>query len=140
MDKKEIIEILYFEKKKTLTEISKDLNITVGYVTKILKQNNIYITEKERRKRENLSKRRAKQKELIYGQRRQKKGDESSYFALKNSHEQASRELSKRNNLGTQAIKKWNSSAYKYNSDKNRYEFDAGSALRPNDLPKYIKV
>lgn len=140
MDKKMLIEKLYFEEKITLTEIAKKLDITVGYVTRILKQNENYITEKESRKKENQTKRREKQKELIYKKRKSKQSNQLSYQALINSHVQASRELSKSSAIGIQALKKWNSSAYKFDAENNRYEFDAGSALRPNDFPKYIKI
>ena len=139
MNKQETIENLYFEEKKNLTEISKILNITVGYISRILKKNDKYAKEKEKRKNENLSKRRNVQKKLIYKNRKQK-GIDLSYIALQNSHEEASKELSKSSKLSTDAIRKWCGSAYKYNSAKKRYEFDAGRAAKPADLPQYIKV
>lgn len=139
MNKQETIENLYFEEKKNLTEISKILNITVGYISRILKKNDKYAKEKEKRKSENLIKRRNLQKKLIYKNRKQK-GIDLVYIALQNSHEEATRELSKSSKLGTEAIRKWCGSAYKYNASKKRYEFDAGSSAKPADLPQYIKI
>lgn len=140
MKKKEEIEELYFKDKKILTEIAEKLNVSVSYVTKILKRNEMYSIEKEKRKKENCMKRREKQKHIIYENRKQKKKTDISYQALKNSHEQAAKELSQGKIIGTEALRKWCSSAYKYNPDKRRYEFDAGTSIRSIDLPQYIKV
>lgn len=139
MNNKETIESLYFEEKKNLTEISKILNVTVGYISKILKQNKDYMIEKERRKQENLTKRRNIQKDMIYSKRKQK-GIDLGYIELQNAHEQAAKELSKSSRIGTEALRKWCSSAYKYNPLKKRYEFDAGSSAKSVDLPQYIKA
>lgn len=139
MNKKEIIQDMYFNEKKTLTEISKTLDLTVGYISKILKKNEKYLEEKQKRKDENLAKRRSLQKEMIYKGRKQKEID-LEYIALQNQHEQAAREFSKTRRLGTEAIRKWCSGAYKYNSSKRRYEFDAGNSVKPADLLQYIKV
>lgn len=140
MEKNKVIERLYFEEKKTLTEIAEKLKVSVSYITKVLKKNEMYNVEKEKRKEENLAKRRLKQKEIIYNRRRQKKNSDSSYLALKSSHEQASRELSKSRTFGTEALRQWCLGAYKYNPEKKRYEFDAGTSVRSIDLPQYIKV
>lgn len=139
MNNKETIESLYFEEKKNLTEISKILNITVGYISKILKQNKKYVVEKERRKKVNYVKRRKVQKDMIYKQRKNKEID-LGYIEVQNAHEQAARELSKSSKIGTEAIRKWCSSAYNYNPLKKRYEFDADGLAKSADLPKYIKV
>ena len=139
MNKKEIIQDMYFNEKKTLTEISKKLDLTVGYISRILKKNEKYLEEKQKRKDENLAKRRSLQKEMIYKGRKQKEID-LEYIALQNQHEQAAREFSKTRRLGTEAIRKWCSGAYKYNSSKRRYEFDEGNSVKPADLPQYIKV
>lgn len=139
MDKKTHIQNLYFNEEKTLTEIAKKLNTSVSYISKILRANKLYLIEKEKRKRENLSKRRIKQKEIIYKNRKNKEKD-LSYYELKSAHEQASKELSKSRKLGTEAIRKWCGTSYKYNKKKNRYEFQEDKSLRSLDLPKYIKA
>lgn len=139
MNKKKIIEEMYFIDKNTLTEISKKLNVTVGYISRILKENDKYLEEKQRRIKDNLAKRRSLQKEKIY-QNRKKKGIDLEYIALQNKHDEAAKELSKSSRLGAEVIRKWCGSAYKYNSKKKRYEFDAGNSVKPADLPQYIKV
>ena len=139
MDKKDYIQNSYFNEKKTLTEIAKELDTSVSYISKILKTNKMYLIEKEKRKRENLSKRRNKQKEIIYKNRKNKEKD-LSYYELKSAHEQASKELSKSRKLGTEAIRKWCPSVYHYNKKKNMYEFQDDKSIRSLDLPKYIKA
>lgn len=138
MNEKDVIEELYFTQKNNLTEISKKLNKSVSYISRILRNNKNYTSEKELRKKENLKKRRKKQKQIIYKNRKEKPMD-LSYQQLMKAHEEASKELSKGKSMNNETIRKWCSSAYKYNSNKRRYEFDAGNALKPVDLPKYIK-
>lgn len=139
MNKKEDIEILYFKEKMNLTEISKSLNISIGYISQILKNNDKYFEEKERRKKDNLLERRKKQKEKIYSYRRNQKID-FEYINVQNSHKQASKEMSKSHRLGNQTLRKWCGSAYRYNKLKKRYEFDVGNLTKSNDLPQYIKI
>ena len=139
MDKKIHIQNLYFNEEKTLTEIAKELNTSDSYISKILRTNKMYLIEKEKRKRENLRKRRNKQKEIIYKNRKNKEKD-LSYYELKSAHEQASKELSKSRKLATEAIRKSCPNAYHYNKKKNRYEFREDKSLRSLDLPKYIKA
>lgn len=138
MDKVEIINELYFSQEKTLTEISEIINTSVSYISKILRQNERYKIEKEKRKKENLEKRRKIQKDMIYNARKSKIDIE--YIDLKSQHEQASKELSKRSILGNDTLRKWCSSAYKFNKQKNCYEFDTKNLIKPADFPLYIKV
>ena len=133
-----MINELYFEEKKTLTEIAEVINTSVSYISKILRKNEKYNEEKEKRKNENLLKRRKIQKDLIYGKR--KSNIDIEYIKLKTQHEQASMELSKRSILGKDTLRKWCSSAYVYNKNKKRYEFDTKNLNKPSDFPSYIKV
>ena len=130
MDKVEIINELYFSQEKTLTEISEIINTFVSYISKILRKNERYKIEKE--------KRRKIQKDMIYNARKSKIDIE--YIDLKSQHEQASKELSKRRILGNDTLRKWCSSAYKFNKKKNCYEFDTKNLIKPADFPLYIKV
>ena len=57
---------------------------------------------------------------------------------MEEQHRQASLELSKSKYLSNESYRKWNYSAYKYNSSKRRYEFDEKLG-RSYDIPKYIK-
>lgn len=138
MEKVAMINELYFEEKKTLTEIAEVINTSVSYISKILRKNEKYNEEKEKRKNENLLKRRNIQKDLIYGKR--KSNIDIEYIKLKTQHEQASMELSKRSILGKDTLRKWCSSAYVYNKNKKRYEFDTKNLNKPSDFPSYIKV
>lgn len=138
MEKVEMINRLYFEEKKTLTEIAKIINTSVSYISKVLRKDERYKEEKEKRKNDNLKARRDKQKTLIYGNRRNK--IDLEYITMKNQHEQATKELSKSATLGKDTLRKWCSSAYKYNGKKKRYEFDTDNLLKPADFPLYIKA
>ena len=138
MEKVAMINELYFEEKKTLTEIAEVINTSVSYISKILRKNEKYNEEKEKRKNENLLKRRNIQKDLIYGKR--KSNIDIEYIKLKTQHEQASMELSKRSILGKDTLRKWCSSAYVYNKNKKRYEFDTKNLNKPSDFPSYVKV
>ena len=138
MEKVAMINELYFEEKKTLTEIAEVINTSVSYISKIFRKNEQYNEEKEKRKNENLLKRRKVQKDLIYGKR--KSNIDIEYIKLKTQHEQASMELSKRSILGKDTLRKWCSSAYVYNKNKKRYEFDTKNLNKPSDFPSYIKV
>lgn len=138
MNKIAIINNLYFEEGKNLTEIAEIVNTSISYISKILKKDERYEVEKEKRKQKNLLQRREKQKECIYKNRKSKLDVE--YAKLKEQHEQAAKELSKSSILGKEALRKYCSSAYKYNPSKKRYEFDTESLLKPIDFPQYIKV
>lgn len=137
MEKVAIINDLYFEQRKSLTEIAEIINTSISYISKVLRKNEKYKMEKEKRKKENLIRRKEIQKDLIYKQR--KKKTDMDYINLKNKHTQASIELSKRTVLGKDALRKWCSNAYKYNKEKKRYEFDK-KLVKPADFPLYIKV
>lgn len=138
MNRIAIINNLYFEEGKNLTEIAEIVNTSISYISKILKKDERYEVEKKKRKQKNLLQRREKQKECIYKNRKSKLDVE--YAKLKEQHEQAAKELSKSSILGKEALRKYCSSAYKYNPSKKRYEFDTESLLKPIDFPQYIKV
>ena len=59
---------------------------------------------------------------------------------MKTQHENAARELSKHSSIGNQDLRKWCSSAYKYNKKKKCYEFDTENLLKPPDFPMYVKA
>lgn len=137
MEKTKYISELYFKEAKTLTEISKLVDTSVSYVSKVLRKDERYEIEKEKRKQENLEERRKQQKELIYNNR--KKNIDLDYINMKKQHVKDSMELSKSAILGKNTLRRWCSSAYKYNAEKKRYEFDTNTLLKPVDFPLYIK-
>ena len=73
MDKIATINELYFEEKKNLTEIAQIIETSVSYISRILRKDQRYKEEKEKRKKDNLIQRRETQKELIYTKRKNKK-------------------------------------------------------------------
>ena len=89
-------------------------------------------------KKDNLRKRRDKQKKLIYAKRVKK--IDIGYIQMKTQHEQDIRELSRSTIIGNPTLRKWCSSAYKYNKEKNAYVFDNETLLKPADFPLYIKA
>lgn len=138
MDKITTINALYFDQKKTLTEIAEIVNTSISYISRILRRNKRYKIEKEIRKQSNLQKRRTKQKEMIYNQRKNK--IDIGYIDMKEQHNKDVLELSRQSHIGNEALRKWCSSAYLYNEEKDRYEFDSESLLKPADFPIYIKA
>ena len=140
MEKREEIERLYFLQKRSLTQIAEEMKLSISYISRILRENTNYHDEQEKRKQENKEKRRAKQKELIYTNRKEKARQSSiDNLIMQNLHEQASIELSKRSALSKEALRKW-CSLYKYNKQKKCYEFDSSKTVKPNDFPLYIKT
>lgn len=132
---------LYFIQKKSIKEIANIVNTSTSYVSRILKQDERYITEKKNRADERFKQRRKKQKEQIYSKRANKSINQyNSMQLLQQIHNQDVLELSEHRNIGNQALRKWCSSAYKFNSDKNRYEFDTERLVKPMDFPLYIKA
>ena len=138
MEKVAIINNLYFEQHKSLTEIADFINTSVCFISKILRRDERYIEEKYRRKKQNLRNRRYKQKQLIYA-KRVKKYD-IGYIQMKTQHEQDIRELSRSTIIGNPTLRRWCSSAYKYNKMKKAYVFDTETLLKPPDFPLYIKA
>lgn len=134
---KEIIITLYYKDHLLVKDIAAQNNVTSAYVTKVIKTDLRYIQEKEYRKTISRNKRTIINRQNMKNKRETKRR-EDSYAIIKAKHEQASRELSKSNYLTNENYRKWNSSAYKYNPSKRRYEFDEKLG-RSYAVPKYIK-
>lgn len=62
MEKREKIEKMYFIQKMSLTNIAKELKVSVSYVSRLLRDNEKYHDEQEIRKQENQLKRKKQQK------------------------------------------------------------------------------
>lgn len=136
MSKENILNLFYIQHLK-VKEIAKKENTSSAYITKIIKQDARYLQEKEYRKDKSKEKRKLDQNNFIKNKREIKR-IEDNYSTVQNQHEQAARELSKSKHLSNESYRKWNSSAYKYNPSKRRYEFDSNLG-RAADVPKYIK-
>jgi len=136
MSKENIINLFYIEHLK-VKEIAQKENISSAYVTKVIKEDERYLKEKEYRKNRAKDKRKVAQNNFIKNKRYNRR-IEDNYSFIQAQHEQATRELSKSKHLSNESYRKWNYSAYKYNPSKRRYEFDSNLG-RSADVPKYIK-
>lgn len=124
----------------TLTDIAEEVGLSISYISRLLKQDERYCEEQQRRKKENRNKRKIKQRELMRKIRKEKAMLRTiENQALKNMHNQAAAEMSTGKVIGNEILRKW-CSLYKYNKEKNCYEFDTKKALKPNDFPLYIKA
>ena len=134
--KDKILNLFYIEHLK-VKEIAEKTSVTSAYVTKVIKIDSRYKEEKNFRKEKSKEKRKLAQNNFIK-QKRENKRIEDNYEFVQSQHIQASMELSKSKKLTDENYRKWNTSAYKYNPSKHRYEFDE-SLGRAADVPKYIK-
>ena len=132
---------LYFIQKKSIKEIAEIVNTSKSYISRVLIKDKRYKKEKNNRTKEKMIQRKELQKKQIYSKRKSKSSNNiSNMQILQQMHNQDVSELSEHRNLGNQALRKWCSSVYKYNSDKNRYEFDTEKFTRSFGLPLYIKT
>ena len=134
--KDKILNLFYIEHLK-VKEIAEKTSVTSAYVTKVIKIDSRYKEEKNFRKEKSKEKRKQDQNNFIK-QKRENKRIQDNYEFVQSQHIQASMELSKSKKLTDENYRKWNTSAYKYNPSKHRYEFDE-SLGRAADVPKYIK-
>lgn len=139
MERKEQILDLYFNMHFQQTEISNMLNVSQQYISKIVKKDERFKTEKDYRKSQNAEKRKVYQKEYQKNYIR-KKEEDLSFQQLQAQLAQDAKELSyKAHNLSTYALKKANSSIYEYDKKRNQYVMLKGikSSI---DLPRKIKA
>lgn len=136
-DKKHKIINLFFIKHLSVKEISNIIGTTSAYITKIIKNDNRYLQEKQYRKDKSKKKRKNDKNKFMKKKREQKRIDDN-YSIVQSQHIQASIELSKPKKLTDENYRKWNKSAYKYNPSRKRFEFDEQLG-RAADVPKYIK-
>ncbi len=135
-NKEEILR-LYFEEKLKQVDISKKLHISNNAVSKVLKRDNRFIDEKNKRKIISKQKHNRQIQTNVENKRKTKKNDED-YYILKKMHKQASYELSGgRKPISNRAFRDWNVSAYEYNLEKGNYilkkDINAGA-----DVPRKI--
>ncbi|MBP3831326.1 MAG: hypothetical protein ILA02_03020 [Clostridia bacterium] len=139
MDKKDQILDLYFNKHLQQTEISKQLDVSQQYISKIVKKDERYKQEKDYRKLKNAEKRKIYQMEYQKNYVRRKDND-IAFEALQAQLAQDAKLLSyKAHNLSTYALKKANSSIYEYDKNRNQYVMLKGIKASI-DLPRRIKA
>lgn len=136
-NKKDKIIELFFIRHLSVKEIADSIGTSSAYITKIIKTDERYVKEKQYRKEKSKEKRKQDKNNFMKNKREQKRIDDN-YSFVQAQHYQATRELSKSRHITNETYRKWNSSAYKYNPLKKRYEFDEKLG-RASDIPKYIK-
>ena len=135
-NKKDKIIELFFINHLSVKEIADSVGTSSAYITKIIKTDERYVMEKQYRKEKSKEKRKQDKNNFMKNKREQKRIDDN-YSFVQAQHYQATRELSKSRHITNETYRKWNSSAYKYNPLKKRYEFDEKLG-RASDIPNYI--
>lgn len=137
-ERERMIKYYFYEEKLKATEVSKKLQISTSLVTKIIKNDENYDKEKERRKKENAKINREKSK--LASKKRRSKINADDMKILIMLQRQNSIAMSKRNKLSNRDMVLVNINHYKYNSKNKKLEFIASSGVKPNDLPGSIKI
>lgn len=129
---------LFYNHHLNQVQIAKKLSIDQSYVSRVVTATENYIKETQNRHDEVVAKRPIYQKEYQKKYKRPKKED-SLYQSLKAQHDIDVRMLSFESRLSDESYRKSNSSAYRYNSKKHRFELDR--TLKTSiDVPKYIST
>lgn len=137
---KEAILKMYFVDKLRPVDIAKNLGISKSAVSQCLKNDDRYTKEKEKRISNNKEKNKRETKDYIRTDRKKKQFKRNSDdLGLKQLHNQASAELSKKKRMTNMAYRDWNKSAFTYNEKRKGYEFRKELG-RSYDVPKFIKV
>ena len=132
-NKEKIIDLFYNEHLKPV-DIALKLGISNAYVSKVIKKDFRYHEEKSQRKQQNELKH--KERTIEYMKLKQK-SNKDSYEALKAQLKQDAEELSYYFDISDRSFRKFNSSAYKYNTKKKRFEIDRKLTVSI-DVPKGV--
>lgn len=132
-NKEKIINLFYNEHLKPV-DIALELNVSNSYVSKVIKKDFRYHEEKNKRKQQNKQKH--KEQTIEYMKLKQK-SNRDSYEALKVQLKQDAEELSYYFDISDRSFRKFNSSAYKYNAKKKRFEIDRKLTVSI-DVPKTV--
>lgn len=130
---------LYFEEKLKQKDIAEKLKISKYKVSRVVSKDKRYKLEKENRKMSNKKIHDENTKKFMKNKREiEKRKNTSDDLILREMHRQASMEMSKGNKLSDMAYRNWNTSAYKYNNQKKRFEFREELG-RSYDVKKFLK-
>lgn len=138
-NKEEILR-LYFKEKLKQVEISEIIGISKNAVSKVVKQDSRYKSEKNSRKQLSKKNHNKKIQTIVENKRKiLKEKNDADFYILKMMHEQASKELSGgKKTISNIDYRNWNKSAYEYNKNKDTYilkkELTVGA-----DISKRIK-
>lgn len=133
--KEVIIEKFYNEHQKPST-IAKELGVNPSYVTKVIKKDDRYISEKEYRASVSRENRKEAKREWIRN-KRQNDYNKQLYEYVKMQHNQAGRELSYSKEISDLAFAKWNRGMFRY--DKNSSDLVLNKGFKfAFDVPKRV--
>ena len=132
----ELIYNLYFKDKLTISEISKKVNLSISQISRILSKSTLYQKEKANRKEENHKKHNEQAKEIMRKKRNKKRMEEKAI--MDKLHREATIELSYFSPISKVALRKNCSSAYRYNTERKRFELKKDLAYS-SDMPAIIK-
>lgn len=136
MSKKQDILTLYYEQNISIAKIVEEVQVSRPYITKVIKSDERYTLKKEKQKEETKQRKKAYTKSKMQANREIKYREEAM---LKQQHIQATQELSGgKSTISNRAFRKWNSSAYKYNTKFNCYKLVKGITTG-YDVPKTIR-
>lgn len=137
--KSETIKKLYYENHEKVIEIAKEVNLSNSTVTYVIKKDKRYKLEKENRKSESLKRNRELSKKIKTKRREQAK-DAVIISNLRLLQIQNAISMSRTRKISAAGIIEINLNHYKFNSQKQKLEFDKSCGTRPYDLPKSIGV
>lgn len=132
-NKEKIIDLFYNKHLKPV-DIALELDVSNAYITKVIKRDCRYQEEKSQRKQQNQL--RHKENTVEYMKLKQK-SKQDSFEALKYQLKKDAEELSYYFDISDRSFRKANSSAYKYNSKKKRFEIDRKLVVSV-DVPRVI--
>lgn len=132
---------LYFQSKMSFSEISRKFDICVSQVSRIVRKNENYINEKNKRIQETKIKRTKLSKQLMRKKRKSETKDKNDEKAILDYlHNQASAELSGRRTISNRAFKNWNSSIYEFHNRTKEFRLKKEFKERVSyAVPKKIK-
>lgn len=137
--KSEEIKKLYYENHKKVFEIAKKVNFSNSAITYVIKKDKRYKIEKEKRKNESLKRNRELSRK-IKAKRREEAKDSAIMNNLRLLQIQNAISMSRTRKISSAAIIEINLNHYKFNSEKQKLEFDKSCGDRPFDLPKSMGI
>lgn len=137
--KSEKIKELYYENHRKVFKIAREVNLSNSSVTYVIKKDKRYNLEKENRKNESLKRNRELSKKIKAKKRKETK-DAVIMGNLRLLQIQNAISMSRARKISAAGIIEINLNHYKFNSQKQKLEFDRSCGDRPYDLPKSIGI
>lgn len=141
-EKKEKIQMMYYDLKLKNFEIAEKLEVSIATVTRAIKSDERYCEEKENRKALNKEKNKNKIKKQLRDKNNLNSYEEQFIISnLMKLQNQNARSMSRQSKISDSEIINMNLQHYEYDDVKERLIFNENIAgCRPSDLPKSKKV